>query len=266
MKFRLKNDLNLADESSFYIPYLAGEFDGKGHKVFNLSFNSDFVCYVGLFGYLAAGGKVTQVGVENANITGDRYVGGLVGRNEGTVSNSCSSGSVTGGWEAGALVGYNSYGMVSNSCSSGNVAAFNWYAGGLVGRSYGGAVSGSYSTGAVTGDAEVGGLVGRNEGTVSNCYASASVAGDLRVGGLVGRSYGTIHGPAIVRNSFWDRETSGMEVSDGGTGKTTVEMQNIATFVGAAGDIIAVAPEATDAAHTWNIVDGQTYPFLSWES
>jgi hypothetical protein len=53
-------------------------------------------------------------------------------------------------------------------------------------------------------------------------------------------------------------------VSDGGTGKTTVEMQNIATFT--AWDIIAVVdPGEPNPASIWNIVDGETYPFLSWE-
>jgi len=30
--------------------------------------------------------------------------------------------------------------------------------------------------------------------------------------------------------------------------------------------LIAVAPGETDPAYTWNIVDGETYPFLSWHS
>jgi hypothetical protein len=43
-------------------------------------------------------------------------------------------------------------------------------------------------------------------------------------------------------------------------------MKNIATFSGTAWDIIAVTPGETNPTHTWNIVDGQTYPFLSWQS
>ena len=97
LKYRLTNDLDLATEPGLYIPYLAGEFDGNGHIVSNLSFNFSFVSHVGLFGYLAPGGKVTRAGVENASITGDFTVGGLVGINDdGTVSESYSSGNVTG--------------------------------------------------------------------------------------------------------------------------------------------------------------------------
>ena len=232
LKFRLTNDLDLSGEPNFYIPYLAGEFDGNGHKISNLQLNFYSVAQVGLFGYLASGGKVSEVGVENVNlaVTGNQEVGGLVGSCVGTVSKSYSTGSVTGNQEVGGLVGWNK-----------------------------GTVSKSYSTTSVTGP-RVGGLVGWNYGgTVSNSYSIGSVTGDI-AGGLVG------FGDAIVSNSFWDIETSGQDTSPGGTGKTTAEMQDLVTFTGAAWDIRAVAPGESSPAYTWNIVDGETYPFLSWQS
>jgi len=86
------------------------------------------------------------------------------------------------------------------------------------------------------------------------------VTGQSDVGGLVGRNWGT------VIHSFWDTETSGQSTSDGGTGKTTAEMQDIATFSGATWNIIAVvAPGSTNTTYIWNIVDDVTYPFLSWQ-
>jgi len=86
------------------------------------------------------------------------------------------------------------------------------------------------------------------------------VAGNSSVGGLVGGNGYT------VSNSFWDTQTSAQNVSAGGTGKTTAEMKNIATFSGAAWDIIAVAnPSIRNTGYGWNIVDGATYPFLSWQ-
>jgi len=69
--------------------------------------------------------------------------------------------------------------------------------------------------------------------------------------------------PGTVSDSFWDTKTSGQATSAGGTGKTTAEMQDIATF--SAWDIITVTSGQTNPAYTWNIVDGGTYPFLSWE-
>ena len=50
------------------------------------------------------------------------------------------------------------------------------------------------------------------------------------------------------------------------TGKTTEEMQDIATFSRAGWDIIGVAdPGTRNLSYIWNIVDDETYPFLSWE-
>ena len=329
LKFRLKNDLDLATAPSFYIPYLAGQFDGNGHEISNLSFSSDLVQQVGLFGYLAPSGNISGVGVVNVNITGSWRVGGLVGYTyEGTVSMSYSTGSVTGGmgvgglgvgglvgWSeagtvsnsystgsvtgvtgsggVGGLVGYNYEGTVSNSYSTGDVTGgtgsggvgglvgynyegtvSNSYStgdvtggtgsggvGGLVGGSNIGTVSDSYSTGNVTGDSHVGGLVGVNGGTVSDSYSTGSVTGNNDVGGLVGGNE-----DGTVSNSFWDIETSGQATSDGGTGKTTAEMQDITTFSGAAWNIIAVAnPGTRNPSYIWNIVDDVTYPFLSWQ-
>ncbi|MDH4270195.1 MAG: hypothetical protein OEV52_07865, partial [Dehalococcoidia bacterium] len=115
----------------------------------------------------------------------------------------------------------------------------------------------------------VGGVVGLNLwGSISSCYSTGTVSGKRPVGSLVGEnSEGT------VNNSFWDTETSGQATSDGGTGKATAEMQDIDTFTDTETegldepwDITAIAPGETNDAYTWNIVDGQTYPFLSWQS
>jgi hypothetical protein len=262
LKFRLTIDLDLDSEPNFYIPYLAGEFDGNGHKILNLRFDFDFVSQVGLFGYLGSGGKVTQVGVENVNITGSEAVGGLVGRNwQATVSNSYATGTVIARNLVGGLVGYNHWGSVSKSCSRGTVTGRS-NVGGLLGWNWGGTVSNSYSTGSVTGFV-VGGLVGWNrEGTVSNSYSAGSVTGSL-VGGLVGEN----EWEGIVSDSFWDMQTSGQATSAGGVGKTTTEMKSIATFSGAGWNIIAVAnPGTRNPSYIWNIVNGVTHPFLSWQS
>ena len=80
------------------------------------------------------------------------------------------------------------------------------------------------------------------------------------VGGLVGWNDWT------VTDSFWDIETSGQATSTGGTGKTTAQLQDIATFLGATWDIVMLTPGVTNPTYTWNIVDSETYPFLSWQS
>ena len=261
LKFKLTDDLDLAAEPNFFIPYFAGEFDGNGHKISNLSLNFDLVSYVGLFGYLASGGKVTQVGAEDVNITGFHYVGGLVGYNwEGTVSDSYSTGSVTGNYSVGGLVGKAVEGSVSNSYSTGSVTGDS-AVGGLMGDNiWDGTVNNSYSTSNVSGNWYVGGLMGFNSGTVSKSYSTGSVTGSWYVGGLMGSS-----NEDTVSNSFWDTETSGQATSDGGTGKNTTEMQDRVTFLSAGWNIIAVALNETNPAYIWNIVNNFTYPFLSWQ-
>ena len=202
----------------------------------------------------------------SGNVTGDENVGGLVGCNAGgSVGNSHSSGSVTGNDCVGGLAGGNYDGSVSNSYSTANVTGYS-SVGGLVGENMLDDVSDSYSTGSVTGYSSVGGLVGENKwrGTVSDSYSTGSVTGNSSVGGLVG--WNEAMNEAIVSNSFWDIETSGQATSDGGTGKTTAEMQDIATFSGAEWNITAVGGLGERIpSYIWNIVNGQTYPFLSWE-
>jgi len=169
-----------------------GSFDGQNHTISNLSINRLDDNDVGLFGAIGAVGEVKNVGVINVNITGESYVGGLVGSNSnGTVSNSYSTGNVTGeSYYVGGLIGYNRDGTVSNSYSTGNVSGES-YVGGLVGRNINSNISNSYSTGNVTGESDyVGGLVGRNSnGNISNSYSTGNVSGESDyVGGLVGRN------------------------------------------------------------------------------
>jgi hypothetical protein len=202
LKFRLKNDLDLASEPNFYIPYLAGDFDGNNHKIFNLSLSFDFLSHVGLFGYLADGASVTRLGVEGVSINGADYVGGVIGElSKGTVSNCHAGGSVTGKLYVGGLAGYNYYGTVSNSSSTANVISDGPYGdgfgvGSLMGGNDEGTVSDCYSTGSATGEGGVGGLAGFNTGIVTNSYSTGWVNGDSSVGGLIGSSNG------IVSNSY----------------------------------------------------------------
>jgi len=239
-----------------------GTFDGQGYEIHDLFINRPDESYVGLFGCLDEEGVIKDIGVVNADVTGGpEYVGGLLGANVGTVSNSYFTGNATGEDFVGGLVGFNGEAStVSNSYSTGNVNG-PYGVGSLVGANVG-TVSNSYSTGSVTGENGAGGLVGLNGegGTVSNSYSTGNVNGNVYVGGLVGGNVDT------VSNSFWDTETSGQSTSAGGTGKNTLEMQDITTFSGVGWNIIAVASDSNNPTYIWNIVDDETYPFMSWQS
>ena len=265
-----------------------GSFDGQGYEICDLFINRPDESEVGLFGVVGEVGVIGNVGV-NGNVTGYDNAGGLVGKNEGTVSNSYSTCKVIGNLNVGGLVGKsdNSEGAVTDSYSSGNVTGDN-NVGGLVGWNREGTMGNSYATGRVTGNDNIGGLVGKNSDTASNSYATGRVTGNDNVGGLVGRndntgsvsdsySTGSVTGSThvgglmgrnagTVSNSFWDTETSGQDNSAGGTGKPTEEMMDITTFTGAAWDITDVDPGETNTGSIWNIVDTVTYPFQSWQS
>ena len=239
-------------------PPFTGTFDGQGYEIRDLFINLPGIGYVGLFSIVGEEGRIENIGVVNANVTSTAYIGGLVGLNKGIVNNSYSTGNVAGNEWVGGLVGQND-GTVSNSYSTCNVASDS-SAGGLMGGNTG-TVSDSYATGSVTCEEGAGGLMAANSGTVSNSYSTGSVTGNDYIGGLIGYSEGT------ASDSFWDTETSGQATSAGGIGKTTMKMQDITTFSGAAWDVIAVAnPGTRNPSYTWNIVDDETYPFLSWQS
>jgi hypothetical protein len=165
-----------------------GRFDGQGYEVRDLFINRPDEYDIGLFCFVNKGGVIENVGLVNANVTGNGDVGGLVGsaQNDGTVSNSYATGAVTGNQSVGGLVGFVASGTVSNSYSAAEVTADS-LVGGLVGNLFSGIVEDCYSKGTVTGGWGVGGLVGRNaDGSGNNCYATGSVTGVDYVGGLVG--------------------------------------------------------------------------------
>ncbi len=212
--------------------YFNGTFDGDGYIIYNAVINGGI--NVGLFGYVSDDGRIRNLGVEDANITGSGYIGGLVGRHYGAITECYVTGKVVG---------------------SGN------FVGGLVGGSYGSIVA-SYSTDAVSGINYVGGLAGSNSSSgsdVNSCYSAGVVTGSGgRVGGLMGYNYGDVH------TSFWDVNTSGQMSSDGGEGKTTAEMKTLSTFTSEYWDFFGEL--ANGYLDTWRMcVDGSYYPKLFWQ-
>ncbi len=256
--FELTADIDLSSYANWepigtsgYNDYFFGNMDGNGFKITNLKIDKQEEDYIGLF--QSSMGIITNIFLENIDVNGNIYVGGLVGYNDGTISNSYAGGRVSGGnqdvgglvgrndgtisnsyangsvggsyYYVGGLVGYNYYGTISNSYATGSVSGKNTV-GSLVGVNHNGVISNNYATGSVTGTYVVGGLVGYNDGTISNSYATGSVSGGNQyMGGLVGTNSGT-----TINHSFYDSNTTGQQDTGKGTGKTTEEMQNPNTF------------------------------------
>jgi hypothetical protein len=230
-----------------------GVFDGNGHRVSHLTIAGKG--YLGLFGQLASGAEVKNLGVVDVNVTGaGSCIGGLVGWNmSGDVTQCYSTGVVSGtGGGVGGLVGMNS-GHIIRCYSTGAVIGTS-LVGGLVGHNPDGIVTHCYSTGAVSGASGVGGLVGYNGGAVTQCYSTGAVSGTGQygsVGGLVGDSWS----PGSVLHSVWDIQTSGLSGSTGGVGLTPVEMMDPY--------MLGLNGFANDPS--WVLNAGHDYPRLAWE-
>ena len=172
-----------------------GSLDGQGHTISGLYINLPDTRYVGLIGYTEAGSVISHVGMLGGSISGEDYVGGLVGSNAGLVSDSYATGTISGDDKVGGLAGSNG-GLVSNSYATGTISGDDRI-GGLIGLNDQGAVKDSHASGNVSGSGRVGGLIGEmDHGTVTGSHASGTVVGvEDRVGGLVGENYnGTITG------------------------------------------------------------------------
>jgi hypothetical protein len=199
-----------------------GSLDGQGYEIRDLFIDRPDEPDVGFFGVVDEGGVIENVGVvANGNVTGNGDVGVLVGKNEGTVSNSYCTGNVTGNLNVGGLVGWNFGGTVTDTYSTGNIIGLD-NVGGLVGWNTGTA-SNSYATGGVTGNTSVGGLVGKNAGTTSNSYATGSVTGNTSVGGLVGKndSTGTVSNSYSTGSATGDDNVGGLIGRNDITGNVT---------------------------------------------
>ncbi len=199
--YRLETSIDLSGIiwSTAVVPWFGGTFDGNGYVISNLQIQGG--SYLGLFGELGPEAKLLNLGLETININGDWYVGGLAGKNFASITNCHSTGLVTGNNYVGGLIGYNGGGNITGSHSTGTVRGDVWV-GGLVGDNTGGTINVSYSTGEVNGNVSVGGLAGDNyTGSITASFSTATVGGDVRVGGLVGYNFGGVHGHGTVTES-----------------------------------------------------------------
>ncbi|MCA9497404.1 MAG: peptidase A26 [Nanoarchaeota archaeon] len=227
--------------------YLVGGFTG-GFGTGTISNSSSNALVIGTTNVGGFAGYIG--GVDNCYATGDVYgvtnVGGFAGE-AGWTSTIYSLGNVNGTSRVGGLIGYATWTNVENSYANGNVNGIK-NVGGLVGSSFfnNGIIKDSYSTSNVSGVLVVGGLVGNNSlGTEINySFSTGFVNGSTSVGGLLGLNTGTI------TSSYWDNETSGQTTSDGGFGRSTLEMYNQLTFVNWSSSI-------------WTFTN-TSYPELTW--
>ena len=246
----------------------SGSFDGNGFKITGLWINRTTE-YVGFFGVSI--GTIRNIGIEtspdgingaghvgvlvghisarvggspsvtncysfgnvasSSEYTGHGLAGGLVGFNEGSITNSFSICNVTGPSIGnngnGGLVGWNR-GPINNSFATGNVNGGR--AGGLVGWLEGGSITNSYATGNVNGDREAGGLVAimstwQATSSINGCYATGDVS---TINGRAGGLMGAVSDGSSISNSYATGKITGSNIVEGLIGQQNgiVTIQN----------------------------------------
>lgn len=183
-----------------------GNIDGQNNKISNIfiDFSSEYNNgkYIGLFGSIGKGGKVSNIDLVDVSIKGDERVGGIVGWNDGGEIIDCSvSGALDGYIATGGITGYSDDQGTISKCSASVYVTGSGSLGGIVGLNEATVTEcTSKGTIGVTGDHH-GGIVGFNRGTVSDSSAECTINGTNHNGGIVGNNEGTIsssHAISIV--------------------------------------------------------------------
>ena len=165
-----------------------GTFDGAGHTISNLKVDNSSADYQGFVGYLGSGGAIQNLTLdESCSVTGSYYVGGICGRNYGTIKNCYNSASVSGSMYVGGVCGSSASGTITN-CANGGAVTDGDYVGGVCGYNFS-TIKNCYNTGTVSGAWYVGGVCGYNRSTIESCYNTGTVGGSSYVGGVCGLNY-----------------------------------------------------------------------------
>ena len=206
----------------------AGNFDGNGYTISNVSIGSEAApLEADVFGFFGATeGKISNLNLHTVSIHGIAkvasigavvgFAGGLVGSSGGSIENchvtgltmdmSAPSNVYAAAYWVGGLVGALDGTQLINECSvSGGITekAGKGSIGGLIGE-LGKAAKITYSRSNVTvnvkadsrGGANVGGFIGKGNGKtdaetiIRNCYATGNVTGGAYTGGFAGGLWG----------------------------------------------------------------------------
>ena len=223
----------------------AGNLDGKGHTISNISIGTESTPLesdvFGLFG--ATGGKISNLNLDSVAICGiaknvSGYVIGLAGALAGSASgpienchvtnlnmtmNTPDSGMAVAYWIGGLVGALDGSQHIEECSASGTIKELSGKGsiGGLIGE-LGKAAKITYSHADVAldvksdyyGGANVGGLIGKGNGkndpetVISNCYATGNVTGGAYSGGFAGSLYGL-----NIKNCYATGEVTGAAAS-----------------------------------------------------
>lgn len=163
-----------------YANEFTGTFDGNGHTVTLALENEAGECQA-LFSKIAASGKVQNLGIAGT-VTGKKYVGGIAGKNAGSIENCKNTAAIKGasadGRWIGGIAGETSNGSKILNCYnigtiSSDRSGKGVCLGGIAGNAPSAKISNCYNAGQIVtkSTTNYGAIAGYGYGvTVSNCY------------------------------------------------------------------------------------------------
>ena len=265
----------------------AGNLDGKGHTIFNISIGTENAPLesdvFGLFG--ATGGKISNLNLDDITIYGTAknvsgYIIGLAGALAGSASgpienchvanlsmtmNTPDSGTAAAYWIGGLVGALDGSQHIEECSASGTIKERSGKGsiGGLIGE-MGKAAKITYSHADVAldvkpdyyGGANVGGLIGKGNGendpetVISNCYATGNVTGGAYSGGFAGSLWGL-----NIKNCY-------------ATGDVTGAFASMATFAGTDAPAAYAYGSVTNCYTTGKVVGtaSSTYAFMQQDA
>ena len=184
----LNANIDMGETSWVPLPTLTQAFYGQNYTI-RINISGAAANYQGLFQEVAAGAEVIRLHVDGKiSCTSSRLVGGIAGENYGTIENCWVSADVSTDWtssltalgsKVGGITGEN-HGTIQYCCVSGNVTNNDAEVGGLVGYNNGGTIDNCtfYGTRNST-HSQDNVYVGDQEGTLTNYYDNFATDADL---------------------------------------------------------------------------------------
>lgn len=177
-----------------------GNFDGGNHSVTYLYIDNSSSDYMGLFGYLDSGARVSNIHLaSNDTVIGRKYCGGIAGfaGNNVVISHCINEAYIEGyGESTGGILGKANYNDTLIECANyAHITGDTNMTGGICGNLSKSVIIACINTGYIQGNDKAGGLCGYSNGnSVYNSmlyysYNSGQVRGIKNVGGLIGNAY-----------------------------------------------------------------------------
>lgn len=193
--FKQISDIDLSLTSSwdplgYSYPYFTGTYDGNNKKISNLTINSPTTSYIGLFSQLGSSASITNLTIENADITGNQNIGILTGKTMGYIDNVSVTGKISGSSSIGGISGYTYNSNISNVNSEVTINNSSSRSGGISGNVYQSTITNATSNSTITGTNDCGGIVGYlTSSPITNSTAYSTITGADQCGGIAGYSY-----------------------------------------------------------------------------